>query len=172
MSINGGNSKRRGCEAACADAASSRMFLCARCRCQVLVCRRCDRGHTYCFGTCAEDSRRERQREARRRYQATPRGRSMHTERNRRYRARQRCVMDQGLAKMQGERQSPRLAVAAASVPSTSPSKKWLCHRCGGPVSQFLRRSALRPRIQRSRPPSRSPVSTIFRQKITDSRSH
>jgi hypothetical protein len=27
---------------------AGRFFLCARCRAQVLVCRRCDRGQTYC----------------------------------------------------------------------------------------------------------------------------
>jgi hypothetical protein len=68
-------STRSACGPACPDEASCRMFLCARCRSQVLVCRRCDRGQIYCVGTCAQEGRRDRQREARRRYQATPRGR-------------------------------------------------------------------------------------------------
>jgi hypothetical protein len=85
--------------AASADEVSCRMFLCVRCRSQVLVCRRCDRGQIYCIGTCAKEARRERQREARRRHQATARGRAMHADRNRRYRARVRCVTDHGVVK-------------------------------------------------------------------------
>jgi hypothetical protein len=60
----------------CADEVSCRSFLCGRCRSQVLVCRECDRGQIYCIGTCAQEARRDKQREARRRYQATPRGRA------------------------------------------------------------------------------------------------
>jgi len=71
-----GNSKRWTCAAACIDEVSCRMFLCARCRSQVFVCRRCDRGHIYCIGPCAQEARRDNQREARRRYQATPPGRA------------------------------------------------------------------------------------------------
>ena len=40
----GRNLARRTCAAACVDEVSCRMFLCARCRVQVVVCRRCDRG--------------------------------------------------------------------------------------------------------------------------------
>jgi hypothetical protein len=84
---------RKACGSECSDAIC-RLFLCSRCRVQVLVCRRCDRGQIYCFGGCAQEARRERRREARRRYQATDRGRAMHADRNRRYRARRRCVTD------------------------------------------------------------------------------
>ena len=90
------NSARRICAAACDDGVSCRMFLCGCCRSQVFVCRCCDRGQVYCIETCAQKARHDRQREARRRYQATPRGRAMHAERNRRYRARMRCVTDHG----------------------------------------------------------------------------
>jgi hypothetical protein len=93
------NSARRICAAACDDGVSCRMFLCGCCRSQVFVCRCCDRGQVYCIETCAQKARHDRQREARRRYQATPRGRAMHAERNRRYRARMRCVTDHGPAK-------------------------------------------------------------------------
>jgi len=88
----------RTCPAVCVDEDSFRMFLCARCRSQALVCRRCDRGQIYCTPSCAHDARCDHQREARRRHQATPRGRAMHAERNRRYRARASCVTDQGPA--------------------------------------------------------------------------
>jgi hypothetical protein len=78
------DSARRICVATCSDGVSCRIFLCGCCRSQVLVCRCCDRGQIYCINTCAQKVRAERQREARCRYQATPRGRAMHAERNRR----------------------------------------------------------------------------------------
>lgn len=79
---------------------TGRMYLCARCRAQVVVCRRCDRGQIYCpsglapsgIGPsgCAVVARREAQRAAGRRYQSSRRGRFVHAERARRYRDRQR----------------------------------------------------------------------------------
>jgi hypothetical protein len=149
-----GPSTRRTCTAACVDEASCRMFLCVRCRSQVLVCRVCDRGQIYCAGTCAQEARRDRQREARRRYQATPRGRAMHAERSRRYRARWQRVTDHGPAKAGGEALSPGFDVdATLSPPSLSgrPAGHQICHHCGRrPALPFLRLSALRPRRRRS----------------------
>jgi hypothetical protein len=135
-----------------ADEASCRMFLCACCRSQVLVCSGCDRGQIYCLGTCAQEARRANQREARRRYQATPRGRAMHAARNRRYRARGRCVTDQGPDN--GHKAGPLLASdvdGALSRPSSSRKAppQWLCHHCRRSASAFARLSALRPRRDR-----------------------
>jgi hypothetical protein len=147
-------SRASGRTAACVDQASCRMFLCARCRCQALVCRRCDRGQLYCAGTCAQKARHGRQRKARRRYQATVRGRAMHAERSRRYRARQQRVTDHGLTKPGNEGFSPRSDVnAVSSAPllnRRSPTHP-ICHFCHRPASAFLRLSALRPRRQRGR---------------------
>ena len=143
-----GNSARRTCIAACVDEVYCRMFLCVRCRCQVLVCRRCDRGQIYCAGTCAQEARRDRQREARRRYQATPRGRALHAERNRRYRARRQRVTDHGRAAALGEGFSPCSDVDATSRAPLSagrPPAHPICHLCGRPAAAFLRLSALRP---------------------------
>jgi hypothetical protein len=38
--------------------ATARLFLCARCRAQVLICSCCDRGNIYCGEGCAEEIRR------------------------------------------------------------------------------------------------------------------
>jgi hypothetical protein len=92
-------SSRKTCSAACAEEASCRMFLCARCRSQVLVCRRRDRGQIYCAGTCAQQARCHQQSEGRRRYHATAHDPAMHADRNRRYRSRQRGVTDHSLPK-------------------------------------------------------------------------
>ena len=135
-----------------ADEASCRMFLCARCRSQVLVCRRCDRGQIYCVGTCAQEARRDRQREARRRYQATPRGRAMHAARSRRYRARGQCVTDHSPANEQKAGPLLELQVGEAlSEPSRSRKSplQWRCHHCRRSTSEFVRLSPLRPRRNR-----------------------
>lgn len=149
-----GNSERWTCAAACVHEISCRMFLCARCRSQVFVCRRCDRGHIYCIGTCAQEARRSRQREARRRHQATPRGRVMHADRNRRYRARRQRVTDHGLVKKPGAGLSLGLEVdAPLSEPMSSrrsPGYR-LCHHCGRSALAFLRLSALRPVYHRGK---------------------
>jgi hypothetical protein len=71
--------------------ASARLFLCKRCRDQMLICSRCDRGHVYCDG-CAEAARRQGQREAGKRYQATRKGRRAHAARQCAYRARRNDV--------------------------------------------------------------------------------
>jgi hypothetical protein len=42
--------------------ATGRLFLCARCRAQVFICRRCDRGNRYCNADCAQAARRENTR--------------------------------------------------------------------------------------------------------------
>src|SRR4029077_6251502 len=126
----------------CADEVSCRLFLCGRCRSQVLVCRDCDRGQIYCFGTCAQDARRENQREARRRYQATPRGRAMHAARSRRYRARGQCVTDHSPANEQKAGPLLELEVGEAlSEPSRSRKSplQWLCHHCRRSASEFVR---------------------------------
>ena len=109
--------ERKACTATSFDGASCRLFF-ARCRIQVLICRRCDRGQIYCAGICAQEARRERPREARRRNQATPGGRAMHAERNRRYRDRRRCVTDHGLSGAQGERFVPPVNTASTDRPS------------------------------------------------------
>jgi hypothetical protein len=75
---------------------TARLFNCARCRCQVAICSRCDRGNIYCSPRCSQRARRESQRAAGRRYQNTFQGRLAHAERQRRYRARRQEVTHQG----------------------------------------------------------------------------
>ena len=68
---------------------SSRLFLCDRCKALTRICRRCDRGNRYCSSECAQLQRREVVREARRRYQASAKGRVLHAARQRALRRRQ-----------------------------------------------------------------------------------
>lgn len=57
---------------------TGRLFLCARCQAQVLVCSHCDRGQRYCANGCANVTRLSRQREAGKRYQQSRIGRRKH----------------------------------------------------------------------------------------------
>ena len=75
----------------------ARLLVCARCRTQVLLCSRCDRGQRYCGRTCSGAARRDSQREAARRYQASRAGRMAHAARSRRWRQR-RCKQVSGQA--------------------------------------------------------------------------
>ena len=131
------NSTRRTCAAARVDETSYRMLLCARCRSQVLICWRCDRGQIYCIGTCAQEARRDRQKEARQRYQATRRGRAMYADRNRHYRARRQRVTDRGLSMAHQVGLSPGLVVETAPSSGMS-SEHRRCHHCGHPASAYL----------------------------------
>ena len=69
---------------------SARLFLCARCRDQVLLCSHCDHGQQYCSRTCSGIRRRERRRETARHYQSSVRGRLKHAARSASWRSRQR----------------------------------------------------------------------------------
>jgi hypothetical protein len=76
---------------ACADSRReepARMFLCAWCRTQVVVCSHCDRGQRYCPDECYALTRRRAQREAGKRYQHSLKGRHKHAQRMRLWRAR------------------------------------------------------------------------------------
>ena len=114
---------------------TGRMYLCARCRAQVVVCRRCDRGQIYCpsgfgpsgFGPtgCAVVARREAQRAAGRRYQSSRRGRFVHAERARRYRDRKRnrckIVTHQGSVVALASDLLPLKTTVAVRGPATEP---------------------------------------------------
>lgn len=75
---------------------TARLFLCARCRDQVLLCSHCDRGQQYCSRTCSSLSRRERRREAAERYQSSRGGRLKHAARTACWRQRQRSLRQAG----------------------------------------------------------------------------
>jgi hypothetical protein len=63
---------------------SYRIYNCAGCSAQVLLCRSCDRGNIYCSQR-ASIQRRESLRETGTRYQGTESGRDMHAARQARY---------------------------------------------------------------------------------------
>ena len=128
---------------------TARLFNCARCGRQVVICRHCDRGNRYCKAGCAPAARRASGRAAGARYQHSRRGRFAHAQRQRRYRARRQEVTHQG---------SPPPPPAALLLPESRASATPLegpavpvldglhCHFCGRACSAFVRLGFLRHR--------------------------
>ena len=125
--------------------ASARLYLCARCRIQVLICSCCDRGNIYCEQGCAEESRRSKRRASTQRYQSTPRGRRNRADRNRRYRARRR---QQKVTHQGSLLQASGVVMPESSISSRTPRSfpPWRCHWCGRPCTPFVRMDYLRRR--------------------------
>ncbi len=150
---NRGVRPRDVCQSEHGDAASARMFVCAGCRRQVLICTCCDRGQIYCAGNCAPHARRLSLLAAGRRYQTSRPGRLAHAVRARRYRARGKKVTHHGSPVLPTDGLlalgSPmRASDAKASEDPPSPSASH-CHWCGRRCSALVRQRFLRRRLRR-----------------------
>lgn len=99
---------------------SARLFLCARCRDQVLLCSHCDHGQLYCSRACSGVSRRERRRETAERYQSSRGGRLKHAARSACWRERRRspCHVNAGMDIDKVTHQGCLDALADASLPA------------------------------------------------------
>lgn len=136
----------------------ARLFLCARCQCQVRICTRCDRGQQYCGASCSAACRAESLRAAGRRYQRSRRGRHCHAERQQRYR--ERCresaltqeVTHHGSASPCAgaslSRHTPLMRETHMSMP-LAPSTTPRCSYCARPISDFVRLGWRRSRLRR-----------------------
>ena len=128
---------------------SARLYQCARCHCQVVICSHCDRGNIYCSGECSSLSRSEKQREASARHQSSTSGsgRRLHALRQQRYRQRQReKVTDQGselLAPYDVLLSKPESIVTRSEKPPLNTHRVVHCHFCGCQCSERLRLSFL-----------------------------
>lgn len=131
--------------------ATGRLFLCARCRAQVVVCRRCDRGQIYCGGDCSQASRRARLREAGQRYQLSRRGRFAHAERMRRYRQRLNKVTHQRSPTPVADAllQLTSTTTATASTSTVAAPGSTPCSFCRCICSGLVRIGPLRRRVFR-----------------------
>ncbi len=135
----------------CPDQAGvpARLFLCGRCRAQVLICSHCDRGQMYCLEGCARKARLLAQRQAGRRYQTSRRGRLNHAARSRRYRARKNNVTHQGSPPDLTDDlllAGSAVAVTDQTMTDRSVRPRWQCHCCGRLCPEFVRRDFLRRR--------------------------
>ena len=71
---------------------SARLFLCVRCRQQVMLCSHCDHGQVYCSPACSLAGRHEHRRHSAQRYQSSRGGRLKHAARTACWRRRRRCL--------------------------------------------------------------------------------
>lgn len=130
---------------------TGRLYVCAHCRAQVFICRRCDRGQRYCRA-CAQEARRASVREAGRRYQRSRQGRFAHAARTRRWRALQKNVTHQGSlaspvnAVLQPDPTTGAAVAVQADDRATAAAATPCCHGCGRPLPPFVRTGFVRRR--------------------------
>ncbi|MCK5356523.1 MAG: hypothetical protein KAJ63_15510 [Methyloprofundus sp.] len=122
---------------------SARLYNCACCHCQVIICSHCDRGNHYCSGECAVQSRLNKQRVAGSRYQSSAKGRHLHARRQQRYRQRQK----EKVTHQCSPELTPYDLLLVEPKTVTTRIKKWplaersrfYCHFCGCRCSEQLR---------------------------------
>ena len=141
------------CDRGQTEAASGRLFLCAGCRDQVIICSCCDRGQIYCNHGCASRARRQTVVAAGQRYQKTARGGRMHAARQGRYRARREIVTHHGSPPSAADGLLPTDAMMpppddVSSADSLRPPVPH-CHWCGRRCLPLLRQRFLRRRRHR-----------------------
>lgn len=126
---------------------SARLYNCARCQQQVIICSHCDRGNIYCSSQCSAQSRYEKQRESAQRFQSSAHGRHLHAKRQQHYRQRQReKVTHQGspvlraydllITEQKGKQRHPKSFFFTKI-------KGLICHFCGCLCCALLRWSFL-----------------------------
>ena len=132
---------------------SARLFNCARCRCQVVICSHCDRGNLYCGKRCSQAARRQSVRAAGKRFQNSRRGRFAHAERQRRYRQRRRQkVTHQGSLPGPPDETLPaesRTSARRIEFPAAVAIDGIRCHRCRRLCSDLVRQTFLQRRPAR-----------------------
>jgi hypothetical protein len=148
--VDGSVRLHRGCGSGQAEPESGRLFLCAGCRSQVIICSCCDRGQIYCNRGCASRARHQTLRSAGRRYAKSLRGRQMHAARMGRYRARREIVTHHGSPPTPADDllawdalTSTRDEASPACGPRPSVPH---CHWCGRGCLPLLRQGFLRRR--------------------------
>ena len=129
-----------------------RLFNCAHCDRQVVLCPRCDHGNIYCSLGCSETARRQAQRCAGQRYQGSSRGRRKHAQRQQRYRRRRLDQTSENEAGGQKVTHHPLTRERRRPVVPQTPTRRrgtrpfgderlagvFRCHRCGRFCARFI----------------------------------
>jgi len=152
---------------------TGRLFLCARCQTQVLVCSQCDRGQRYCATGCADITRLSLQREAGKRHQQGRAGRHKHASRMHQWRKRRAAAAKivthhsslgtPADAVLPGNESPPAIPpdsqpqlpcsptasesivlCATANSPCDVSAPVWRCHWCQSPCPALVRQGFLR----------------------------
>ena len=125
-----------------------RLFLCARCYEQVIICTHCDRGNIYCGFFCSFTARKNSVREAGIRYQRGTKGRFNHALRQRRYMQRRRDFKNKMTHQGSRETIPDGLLSSVKNKPIKSDKKQIkeaiVCCLCFAPVSPLFRSRFLR----------------------------
>jgi hypothetical protein len=118
----------------------ARLYQCALCYRQVIICSDCDRGNIYCKLTCSQQARKESLKNTRRRYQNTKIGRHKHAARQKRYRLRQKEKMIKVTDQGSHEKTTHDLLTSESNnVKKDIGNHKVYCHFCNRNCSLFLR---------------------------------
>lgn len=133
---------------------TARLYSCQRCRTQVIICSRCDRGQRYCDSACAHNARAISLKRAAKKHQSSRTGRFNNAARQRRFRQRLKqkvthhgslTLVLRDLLKNKPER--PQIVQKPASIDDTL-----FCCRCGSTCQPFLRQDFLQSRQSRRQP--------------------
>lgn len=127
---------------------SARLFNCARCLSQVIICSDCDRGHIYCSRRCSRATRCASLRAAGKRYQTSPKGKHQHAKRQYRYRHRQKKVTHQGSPLLPHSDLLPTERGDPVDLPPVTTSDI-RCHYCGRRCPRFHRSGFLQQSVNR-----------------------
>ena len=126
----------------------ARLYHCARCHCQVIICSHCDRGNIYCC-SCAPLAHQESLRAAGRRYQNTHRGKLKHAQRQRLYQQRQTekkiKMTHMGYFPKLNEFSLKKRNKPEKRLVATNPDET-VCHFCAKRCRELLRSEFLRDR--------------------------
>lgn len=130
-----------------------RLFNCARCHEQVIICTDCDRGQIYCANGCAELVRQASLHAANARYQKSRKGKHNHAQRQRRYRRHQqdknKKVTYQGSPEKSDHDVLPLSPAKPNKTKLDFKTGELHCHFCKKSVSNFLRTIFLAPAYRR-----------------------
>ena len=124
---------------------SSRLYQCARCHAQVIVCSRCDRGHRYCIDGCAQTARTDSLKRAGKKYQSSRTGRFNSAARQQRFRVRtsQKVTHQGSTPKRLRDLLEIRLIQLEKANSPLFPGIGLYCHHCGAVCEPFLRHDFL-----------------------------
>lgn len=113
---------------------SARLFQCALCHRQTLICSHCDRCHRYCSPACSAKARRKSLQRANRKYACSRKGRFNNAQRQK--------VTDQGsppIPRPVSLRPWVSTLVLHAFFPAVTRSLSRLCPFCFRQISPFVR---------------------------------
>jgi hypothetical protein len=131
---------------------STRIYHCARCHCQVVICSDCDRGNVYCNTGCAKDARTESLSQANKKYQSSRKGRFSNAARQQRFRLQKKqIVTDQGSASPEADALLPddtKKQIHVVQKARVSEKMHICCHFCQRECDLYLRLGFIRHRMR------------------------